>query len=139
MDTYEKSEARIALEAKIDPLWDERPVFRALDVSDGWLPLIDQLVDDLTALGPFTVIQIKEKFGGLRFYTNTVTDEQQARITEAENKSTTVCEECGETGDGITIGSWMRTLCTPCEETALARREAERVKREERLNEQAEA
>lgn len=139
MTDYEKSEARIALEAKIEPYWAERPVFRALDVSDGWIPLISQLVDDLAALGPFQIVQVKEKFGGLRFYTEQLTDEQQDKVTEAENKSTTVCEECGETGDGVTIGSWMRTLCTPCEEAALARREAQRIEREERLNAQAEA
>jgi len=55
-------------------------------------------------------VQIKEKFGSLRAYFDNTTKEMNALISEAENKSYTICEECGQEGK-IRKGGWIRCLC----------------------------
>ena len=82
------------------------------DVDSGWYPLIKDLIDDLIKLGwDKQVCQVKEKFGGLRFYINSGSNEIFARITFAENKSHEICETCGEKGEMRTDLGWYRTLC----------------------------
>lgn len=58
--------------------------------------------------------QIKEKFGTLRFYLSHGTDEMFKIADEAERKSATICEECGDTGK-LRKGGWLRTLCDGCQ------------------------
>ncbi len=67
------------------------------------------------------VVQVKEKFGTLRFYMDHATPEMNAMISKAEAKSAVTCEQCGETGS-LRSGGWMRTLCDPCDEAYLERR-----------------
>jgi hypothetical protein len=82
------------------------------DVDSGWYPLIKDLIEDLIKLGwDKQVCQVKEKFGGLRFYINSGSNEIFARITLAENKSHEICETCGEKGEMRTDLGWYRTLC----------------------------
>lgn len=82
------------------------------DVDSGWYPLIKDLIEDLIKLGwDKQLCQVKEKFGGLRFYINSGSDEIFKRITLAENKSYEICETCGEKGDMRTDIGWYRTLC----------------------------
>lgn len=58
--------------------------------------------------------QVKEKFGGLRFYTNYSLPEMEALIDEAEELSTKTCESCG--APGILRGKgWVYTACDECE------------------------
>lgn len=59
--------------------------------------------------------QVKEKFGGLRFYMTHGNDEIFSLISEAESKSYKTCEECGEPGDQKDTG-WVKTLCDSCHE-----------------------
>jgi len=54
--------------------------------------------------------QVKEKFGGLRFYVNGATDKHWNFISVAENMSYRTCEECGSAGKTYTNG-WHTTLC----------------------------
>lgn len=54
--------------------------------------------------------QIKEKFGGLRFYTGSATKEQHEIIWYTESISNYVCEECGARGKHRPSG-WVKTLC----------------------------
>ena len=54
--------------------------------------------------------QVKEKFGGLNFYTNVTSDKHYSYISFAENMSYRTCEECGAPGKIYTDG-WHRTLC----------------------------
>lgn len=60
-------------------------------------------------------VQVKEKFGGLRFYMTSGNDEIYDLIGEAEAKSYKTCEECGEPGEEKPM-SWIRTLCDGCYE-----------------------
>ena len=54
--------------------------------------------------------QVKEKFGGLRFYVQAATDKHYQYITFAESMSYRTCEECGAPGKTYTDG-WHTTLC----------------------------
>lgn len=56
------------------------------------------------------VQQVKEKFGGLRFYVADATPEQYAAIEFAEQLSVRTCEECGQIGRQRSTG-WIQTLC----------------------------
>ena len=57
--------------------------------------------------------QIKEKFGGLRFYVGPASDSLLNAIEDAESLSFTICEDCGEPGK-TRGGGWIRTLCDGC-------------------------
>lgn len=81
-------------------------------VSLGWNLIIKNLIQDLIRLGwNKEVIQVKEKFGGLRFYINEGTDEIHQRIGEAELESMKTCEITGRPGKLRTDIGWYRTLC----------------------------
>jgi len=56
------------------------------------------------------VAQIKEKFGGLRFYMNYHDDAVDALIEKAEIACDSICEVCGQPGSKRG-GAWIRNLC----------------------------
>ena len=66
-------------------------------------------LDEETAKVPVAV-QVKEKFGGLRFYVQAATDKHYQYISFAESMSYRTCEECGAPGKTYTDG-WHTTLC----------------------------
>jgi hypothetical protein len=81
------------------------------ECGDGWYPLIKDLISDLIELGwDKQTCQVKEKFGGLRFYINGASEEIYKRIRIAEDLSYETCETCGEKGELRSIG-WYKTLC----------------------------
>lgn len=57
-----------------------------------------------------TIVQIKEKFGGLRVYTNGATETHQAYIDFAAAMASRTCEVCGSPGESRNSG-WIKTLC----------------------------
>ena len=59
------------------------------------------------------VIQVKEKYGGLRFYVYSSMESINGMITMAEAMSYRVCELCGNPGV-LSQKGWWRTLCEPC-------------------------
>lgn len=91
------------------------------ECNNGWYDLIYKLCLDLESIlertkdsWQFEVLQVKEKFGTLRFYTNWETEEILERIDEAKRESTITCELCGDVGTLCTRGSWYKTLCPEC-------------------------
>lgn len=62
------------------------------------------------AIPQVVAVQVKEKFGGLRFYVNGGTDGIYDMISMAESMSVVTCEECGSPGRRRR-GGWIRTLC----------------------------
>ena len=66
-------------------------------------------LDEETLKVPVAV-QVKEKFGGLRFYVQAATDKQWSYINFAESMSYRTCEDCGAPGKTYTDG-WHTTLC----------------------------
>lgn len=83
------------------------------ECGDGWADIVDRLITDLKKLGwNGNIHQIKEKFGGLRFYIGSGNDKIFDRITEAENESFETCSTCGKPGKPSTWGGWwILTLC----------------------------
>ena len=92
---------------------------QASNVGEGWHPILRELEADLNQMDPdFTLQQVKEKFGGLRYYAQTsqgvdgaVHREFHDRIRVAEEKSEHVCEQCGQPGENHAIHGWYKTLC----------------------------
>jgi hypothetical protein len=86
--------------------------------GEGWFKLIDQLSADITLLdekdGTTTIaVQVKEKYGGLRFYIEGGSDAVMDAIDEAGLLSEKTCERCGEPGTMRNEG-WVYTLCDKC-------------------------
>lgn len=87
--------------------------------GDGWFDLVWALCERLEAVvavaetetgRSFHVLQVKEKFGGLRFYTNYSNDTISSLIEAAGIESIHTCEVCG--GPGRRRGtSWVETRC----------------------------
>jgi hypothetical protein len=95
------------------------------ECGDGWFDLLDVLCAQLTALDPATddngdawpirAMQVKEKYGTLRFYIGPAPDEALTLIGFAEAMSARICETCGDRGRTRGTG-WLKTLCDPCAE-----------------------
>lgn len=85
--------------------------------GSGWNALTAELITDLIALGwDRQVAQVKEKFGGGRFYIGAGTREIHDRIMQWGRGTFETCEFCG-TKEGVTTsGNWLKTLCTSCRE-----------------------
>jgi hypothetical protein len=58
-----------------------------------------------------TVDQIKEKFGGLRFYYTGGDSVIDGMVTMAESWAEHTCETCGNPGVNRSIRGWLTTLC----------------------------
>lgn len=99
------------------------------DHGDGWYDIIDSLCaviqnhinslryqhaamsqEDFDEEHQVVAAQVKEKFGGLRFYIDGGDDWVYGAISMAEAMSYRTCEVCG--GPGKTRGTgWIRTTC----------------------------
>lgn len=103
-------------------------------VRPGWGSLLRSLVVDLLVMGwDGSIVQVKEKFGGLRFYINVVEsdifDKVHKRIGKAEKESEKTCEICGTRGKQVTIRYYIQTLCKKHELEAIKAAEEEERKR----------
>jgi len=84
--------------------------------GDGWYNILDALCYALQCrvkyYGAEQVVaaQIKEKFGGLRFYYNGGDDACRHYVEFAEAMSYKTCEVCGNIGE-VREGGWIKTLC----------------------------
>jgi hypothetical protein len=81
------------------------------EVGPGWAGIIERLTEALFPIGwNGVILQCKEKFGGLRFYTGETTEDMETLITAAESESYRTCETCGAVGKPRQ-GGWIKTLC----------------------------
>ena len=87
-------------------------------VPKGWRDLVCKLNEHLEAIEPDYVLhQVKEKFGGLRYYTLTPdrpNDEHDLfwiLVSYYENLSFRVCDKCGERGRLYKKRGYIRTRC----------------------------
>lgn len=81
------------------------------EVDCGWLGLVKELIQEMLREGwNRQVCQVKEKFGGLRFYINEAPEEVWQLIDKYEKLSQSTCERCGEPGSLNRTG-WWKTLC----------------------------
>ncbi len=93
---------------------DKQPITGSefFECDEGWYGLIKELIEDLIKLGwNKQVCQVKEKFGGLRFYINEGSDVIHKRIRKAEDDSYKTCEITGKHGELRTDIGWYTTLC----------------------------
>lgn len=60
--------------------------------------------------------QVKEKFGSLRFYMDSPTNEMNDLIYIFQDISGKTCEICGDKGKSCKKGTWVKTLCEDCME-----------------------
>ena len=87
------------------------------ECDNGWNKLIDELIGELNKLpDEIELLQIKEKFGGLRFYVSGGSEEAHNIISRYENYSYHICEICGEfyTARTRVKQGWYKTLCDTC-------------------------
>lgn len=119
------------------------PPVVASELPAGWFDIVDALCRDIEGLlgsepDRFEVQQIKEKFGGLRFYYSLegaedmfidfhtergirtivnkgdgppLMDRIRSLVEAASLRSTTTCQVCGASGVRATRGAWVGTLC----------------------------
>lgn len=88
---------------------------------------IDGLLDD-DAAPQFRVMQIKEKFAGLRFYWRMDNGDDialriEAAVTSAEARAAAACQTCGDPGRLRNDGGWLCTLCDEHDDEWKRRRE----------------
>ena len=91
-----------------------------IDTGPGWYNLIDTLCKLIWHYvhdhpdASVKAVQVKEKYGGLRFYIQGGDDYIYGLIGFAEEMSYRICERCGST-DGVTqTKGWVYTLCRQC-------------------------
>jgi hypothetical protein len=82
------------------------------DVGPGWRKLISALWAVLPSHA--RIIQIKEKFGGLRVYVDNIDENMHTVISAIEHLSTHICENCGDPGQCEVINGWYSTRCEKC-------------------------
>jgi hypothetical protein len=107
--------------------------------DSGWASLIMPLID-FCEEHKIEIPQIKEKFGGLRFYVgpadSKIVTELDAQIDAAERASYNVCEICAAPGRRCSpSGGWLHTYCEPCDIAEKAKWSEERKKYETLLSE----
>jgi hypothetical protein len=105
-----------------------------LEVDKGWVQLVRDLCDEIKGVYKreklpmdIIVLQVKEKFGELRFYytfddcKNPKADYSKAHkevselVDRWEDKSKTVCERCGKAGKQVVNNaSWIEVRCDAC-------------------------
>jgi hypothetical protein len=98
----------------------EKP-YGGFAVGEGWWPILEKLcaniqshIDWKTKQGhviPQVVVeQIKEKFGGLRFYYEGGDEYIDGLVSMAESWANAVCEDCGKPATKQTTG-WIKNVC----------------------------
>ncbi len=91
--------------------WTKKWNDKVNDENHEWVSFADRKEREIPEPVPQVVaIQVKEKFGGLRFYYSGGDDYIRGVVDMAEYMSYDTCEECGAPGKP-TKGGWIRTLC----------------------------
>ena len=92
-----------------------------VECGEGWYSLIKPIIDyieeynkDKSDDDKIVIMQIKEKFGGLRIYTNFHTGKLYDMINHAEDESYHVCEMCGSREDMGQTRGWITSICKSC-------------------------
>ena len=102
-----------------------------IECGDGWKELYQPLIDFVENYNKehindepkscLEITQIKEKFGGLRFYwcgeniPSNIVVQLHEMVQNAEEMSYKTCETCGSKKNvGLTIDGWYTTICEDC-------------------------
>jgi hypothetical protein len=117
------------LKSKYPHIFNQKHFY--FDCGDGWYDLINTLChgaqehinwtvkamhnNNNKFCPQITAVQVKEKFGSLRFYYDGGDDYIRGMVSFAESMSAKTCENCGEKATVKTNG-WIKNLCSPCAE-----------------------
>ena len=93
-----------------------------IECEAGWFPILTKLFDLFEVIcieeqispAEITIIQIKEKFGGLRVYysgPDKIYGRTRKAVRVAEAEASKTCEVCGVPGEGCVSNSWHKTVC----------------------------
>ena len=82
-----------------------------IEEMKNWLSEIEKT--KATLRPQIEAVQVKEKFGTLRFYINGYTDATRSMISFAEKMSSRTCDSCGAPADLSTTGRW-KVQCEKC-------------------------
>jgi len=86
-----------------------------VECQSGWARLYEPIRARCQSAG-VPILQVKEKFGGLRVYVGAADPALLQAIERAEQQSHTICEVCGADHAATTPGAdgWLRTRCASC-------------------------
>ena len=113
-----------------------------MECNDGWKDIIERTHEKLVYVDPnYTIFQIKEKFGGLRYYFDTSFEsyEDVRReimddiVLSAEHSASQTCELCGASGWGTNVEIRVHKYfyfgyCQSCADKYIAEAEARYAK-----------
>ncbi|MCT7540371.1 hypothetical protein N5T82_11020 [Aliarcobacter cryaerophilus] len=113
----------------------------AFEFKNGWTDLVYSLGKDIEDLCKLTnyelplIQQIKEKFGTLCFYYNTLNSQYpeiveksiRALVLHAVNKSSNTCEICGKDGETRVDGGIYTTVCEEHKGNSISKNEYEEI------------
>ena len=92
-----------------------------IDTGKGWFSILDVLCGqiqyycDKVIKRQIEAVQVKEKYGTLRFYTEPYDDTIEKYVGIVESISGRTCEECGDTSSAkVRGGSWLSCRCDNC-------------------------
>jgi hypothetical protein len=103
----------------LEPYWKEG-FWHGVRFNEGWNNLVYDLHKKILSIYPnYKLAQAKEKFGCLRYYyysdLGVHIKEIDELVNEAENKSATICEDCGNpTATLYAVKRCLKTLCVNC-------------------------
>ena len=108
------NELQLQIEALKEKIAPEYP--KSIDVDEGWYQLVIDCDKELTAIDPhYRIFQIKEKFGGLRYYFHPSQSDTSKAMNEVVSKYEAIaartCEATG--GSGVlmeSVGGRRKTL-----------------------------
>lgn len=83
------------------------------ELNNGWLELVKNCIEELITVGwNKEILQVKEKFAGLRFYINEGNYDIFSIIEKYEELASNTCEICGTTENvAVRGGGWLVALC----------------------------
>ena len=93
------------------------------DCNDGWYNLLNGLCDSIQSyldnnphlkVTQVIATQVKEKYGGLRFYYMGGDGTIHGMVWLAEHLSYLMCEECGSMDKVTQTSGWVYTRCESC-------------------------
>lgn len=92
------------------------PYLPYIEVDEGWYQLVLDCDAELSAIDPkYDLLQVKEKFGGLRYYfqpsDSSCREQMDAVVAKYEQLASKTCEATGKPGVLMkSIGNWYKTL-----------------------------
>jgi hypothetical protein len=103
-------------------------MYWGFECNDGWYQILDSLCGQIQSyidwknnsakagykdwepVEQVVAVQVKEKFGGLRFYYDGGDEHISGMVRMAESWAAHTCEDCGKPGI-LREGGWLRTIC----------------------------